>query len=294
MRQLTLLLTLFCLPLTAQRQHIVLIAGDQEYRSEESIPALAKILAKRGFECTVLYSTNRQTGEIDPSTIDNIPGLDVLREADLMVMFLRWLELPDEQMMQILDYTNAGKPIVALRTSTHPFHYVKHPDSPYAKYDYASKDPAGGYGRMVIGETWVRHWGKHQTGSHARRGCAGDGKSSDPARRQGCIRRIGCLRDHHAFRRQPADPDGPGALGHGAVIRAESGEEADADCVGQDIQRRARFRHDDGARQRFQVRRLPAHDGKCLLLGAGDGKQDIANSRCGSGGRVRSQPGGGQ
>ena len=151
---------LLALPVTAQR--IVLIAGDQEYRSEESIPALAQILAKRGFHCTVLYSTNRATGAIDPATIDNIPGLDALRRADLLVMFMRWLELPDDQMKEIVDYANSHRPIVALRTSTHPFHYVKHLDSPYAKYDYASKDPQGGFGRLVIGETWVRHWGRHQ------------------------------------------------------------------------------------------------------------------------------------
>jgi type 1 glutamine amidotransferase len=173
-----LLSLLLCIPAWAQRKHIVLIAGDQEYRSEESIPALAQILAKRGFQCTVLYSTNRSTGEIDPSTIDNIPGLEALRRADLMVMFMRWLELPDEQTREIIDYTNAGKPIVALRTSTHPFHYVKHLDSPFAKYDYASKDPAGGYGRMVIGETWVRHWGRHQ--QEATRGVPADGMESHP------------------------------------------------------------------------------------------------------------------
>src|SRR5260370_23907417 len=98
------------------------------------MPALAKILAKRGFQCTVLYSTNRQTGEIDPAASDNIPGLEALRHADLMVMFMRWLELPDDQMKEILDYTNAGTPVVALRTSTHPFHHLKHLDSPYAKY----------------------------------------------------------------------------------------------------------------------------------------------------------------
>ncbi|HMC61796.1 MAG TPA: hypothetical protein VKJ01_21565, partial [Candidatus Solibacter sp.] len=65
---------------TGRGKHIVLIAGDQEYRSEESIPALARILASRhGFHCTVLFSTNRQTGQIDPGTLDNIPGLDALR-----------------------------------------------------------------------------------------------------------------------------------------------------------------------------------------------------------------------
>jgi hypothetical protein len=144
-------------------KHIVLIAGDQEYRSEESVPALARILATRhGFHCTVLFSTNRQTGQIDPDTVDNIPGLEALRKADLMVLFARWLELPDEQMKEIIDYTNSGRPIVALRTSTHPFNYQKHPESPYAKFSYKSKEFAGGYGRQVVGETWIAHYGEHQ------------------------------------------------------------------------------------------------------------------------------------
>src|SRR6202162_5729942 len=91
-------------------KNIVLIAGDQEYRSEESIPALAKILETRhGFHCTVLYSINRETGEIDPSTMDNIPGLEALRKADLMILFTRYLELPDDQMKEIMEYTKDRK-----------------------------------------------------------------------------------------------------------------------------------------------------------------------------------------
>jgi type 1 glutamine amidotransferase len=144
-------------------KHIVLIAGDQEYRSEESIPQLARILAAHhGFKCTVLFPINRKTGEIDPSVTDNIPGLEALDKAELAVLFLRFLELPDEQMKHIIDYTNSGKPIVALRTSTHPFNYEKHKDSPYARYSWRSKSPEGGYGRLVLGETWVNHWGAHQ------------------------------------------------------------------------------------------------------------------------------------
>lgn len=140
---------------------IVLIAGDQEYRSEESIPALAKILETRhGFRCTVLYSTNRKTGAVDPSTMDNVPGLEALRQADLMVLFTRYLELPDEQMKEIIDYTNSGRPIVGLRTATHAFNYVRNPASRYAKYGAQSKD--GGYGRQVLGETWIAHYGAHQ------------------------------------------------------------------------------------------------------------------------------------
>jgi type 1 glutamine amidotransferase len=157
------LLTITCLSSEppGNGKHIVLIAGDQEYRSEESMPALAQILSTRhGFRCTVLYSTNRQTGKIDPSTMDNIPGLEALRTADLMILFARYLELPDDQMKEIIDYTNSGRPIIGLRTSTHAFNYQKHLDSPYAKYSSRSKD--GGYGRQVLGENWIAHYGEHQ------------------------------------------------------------------------------------------------------------------------------------
>ena len=148
-------------------KQIVFVVGDQEYRSEESMPALAKTLARRqGFRCTVLLPINPQTGEIDPSLTDNIPGLGALRSADLMVLFLRFQELPDEQMKEIIDYTNSGRPIVALRTATHAFYYRKHPDSPYAKYSFRSKDPVGGYGRLVLGETWINHYGAHEKESH--------------------------------------------------------------------------------------------------------------------------------
>ncbi|MCS7305529.1 MAG: ThuA domain-containing protein [Thermoguttaceae bacterium] len=147
-----------------QGKHIVFVTGDEEYRSEESMPQLAKILAKHhGFRCTVLFSINPKTGEIDPTTVDNIPGLEALRTADLMVMFLRFRELPDEQMKEIIDYTNSGRPILALRTSTHPFFYRKNRQSPYAKWSWDNRDPnfLGGYGRQVLGETWISHYGVH-------------------------------------------------------------------------------------------------------------------------------------
>ncbi len=144
-------------------KHIVFLVGDEEYRSEDSMPQLAKILAvHHGFKCTVLFAINKETGEIDPQTLDNIPGLEALQKADLMVMFLRFRELPDDQMKHIIDYTNSGKPIVGLRTSTHAFNYVKHKDSPYAKYSFRSRELDGGYGRQVFGETWINHYGQHQ------------------------------------------------------------------------------------------------------------------------------------
>jgi hypothetical protein len=143
-------------------KHIVFLSGDEEYRSEEGLPMLAKILAIRhGFNCTVLFPINPADGTIDPVTLTNIPGMEALDSADLCVMALRFRELPDQQMKYFVDYLNRGKPIIALRTSTHAFAYDHHKDSPYAKYDWRNKDWPGGFGQQVLGETWVDHHGAH-------------------------------------------------------------------------------------------------------------------------------------
>src|SRR6476660_1908457 len=96
-------------------KHIVFITGDEEYRSEEGLPMLAKILAVRhGFKCTVLFSLNPNDGTIDPNNQNNIPGIEALDTADLCVMLWRFRQLPDEKMKHFVEYLNAGKPIIAL------------------------------------------------------------------------------------------------------------------------------------------------------------------------------------
>src|SRR5438128_7427654 len=86
-------------------KHVVLISGDEEYRSEETLPQLAKILANHhGFKCTVLFAIDPKDGTINPNRRDNVPGLEALDTADLMVVFTRFRELPDDQMKHIVDY----------------------------------------------------------------------------------------------------------------------------------------------------------------------------------------------
>ncbi|MDA0349172.1 MAG: hypothetical protein O3C43_17850 [Verrucomicrobia bacterium] len=138
-------------------KHIVFIAGEREYRSEESLPTLAKILAKHhGFKCTVLF-TLADDGTIEPQG-PNLKGLEILQDADLLFMFMRFLNLPDVEMEHFDRYVQSGKPIIALRTSTHAFRI---PDGPWRKYDYAyeGKEYLNGFGRQVLGETWVAHNG---------------------------------------------------------------------------------------------------------------------------------------
>ncbi len=143
-------------------KHIVFLSGDEEYRSEEALPMLAKILAVRhGFKCTVLFSINPSDSTIDPVVQTNTPGMEALDSADLCVMALRFRELPDGQMKHFVDYLRTGKPIIALRTSTHAFAYARNTQSQYAKYDWQSKEWPGGFGQQVLGETWVSHHGNH-------------------------------------------------------------------------------------------------------------------------------------
>jgi hypothetical protein len=145
-------------------QHIVLISGDEEYRSEETLPMLAKILSEHhGFRTTVLFAIDPETGEIDPDEQTNIPGMENLTTADLVVLFTRFRELPDEQMAYFDAYLQSGGPFVALRTATHAFNYTRNPESPFAKYSYGSEVPGweGGFGRQILGETWIDHHGRH-------------------------------------------------------------------------------------------------------------------------------------
>jgi hypothetical protein len=140
-------------------KHIVLLAGDHEYRSEETLPALARILARRyGFTCSVLFTLDPKTGFIDPGS-SHIQGLDLLRTADLMVVFLRFQDFPDAEMKHVVDYLGRGGPVVGLRTATHAFQ-IKRPDAPFLKYHWQNKDDyVGGFGRQILGETWVSHYG---------------------------------------------------------------------------------------------------------------------------------------
>lgn len=162
-------------------KHIVLLAGDEEYRSEEALPQLAKILSIRhGFRCTVLFSIG-EDGTIDPNMQRNQPGLEALESADLCIMMLRFRQWPDDQMVHFVRYFLAGKPIIALRTSTHAFAYDSGSSSPYARYGWQSKDWPGGFGRQVLGETWVSHWGDH--GTQVTRGEIEPGKGRHPVLR---------------------------------------------------------------------------------------------------------------
>jgi hypothetical protein len=146
-------------------KHIVFMAGDHEYRSEESLPAIARILAKhQGFKCTVLFNLDKETGEIVPGN-SNMPDMEALDSADLVVVFLRFQAFPEAQMKHFDDYLKRGGPVVGLRTATHAFRMGA--DDPFPKYsfNYKGKDYELGFGHQVLGQTWVGHYGTNHVQS---------------------------------------------------------------------------------------------------------------------------------
>src|SRR5262245_16487128 len=163
-------------------KRIVLISGDEEYRSEEALPQLGKILAKHhGFDCRVLFAIDPKTGKIAPTNRQNIPGIDSIKDADLVIVFTRWRDLPDADLQVIDEYLKAGKPVIGIRTATHA---IK-PDAKDSKFAYLSdtyqgdkKEWAGGFGRVVLGEHWISHHGKHKQESTRAR--TAPGAAEDP------------------------------------------------------------------------------------------------------------------
>jgi type 1 glutamine amidotransferase len=146
-------------------KHIVLVSGDEEYRSEEALPQLAKILSQHhGFKCTVVFAIDPKTGEINPNVNNNIPGLEALDNADLMIIATRFRNLPDDQMKHVVDFVEAGKPVIGMRTATHAFSIS---GGAYKDYKWHGESK-GGFGKQVLGETWVAHHGGH--GSESTRG----------------------------------------------------------------------------------------------------------------------------
>ena len=133
-------------------KNVVLIAGDEEYRTEESCPMLAKILSQRfGFNYTVIFSMSGKY--IDPNNQRNLPGLvNAVKQADLMIIGTRFRQLEDREYDALAEFLNAGKPVIGFRTATHAF------TGGGATGEFKWRQ----FGPSILGEGWVSHHGRHK------------------------------------------------------------------------------------------------------------------------------------
>ncbi|MGC6457443.1 MAG: PVC-type heme-binding CxxCH protein [Akkermansiaceae bacterium] len=142
-------------------KHVVLISGDEEYRSEESMPMMAQLLNKHGFNCSVLFSMDKDNKFVNPDNVGSLSNIQSLDSADLIILDTRMRKWNDAAMAKFSAAWQRGVPITALRTATHPFAHGA--DSKWHKwaFNYEGTDWPGGFGKQVLGETWISHWGAH-------------------------------------------------------------------------------------------------------------------------------------
>ena len=119
------------------------------------MPMLAKLAERElGARTQVLYAVD-SAGYVNPNVNDNIPGLEILDSADMMVAFLRWRALPADQAKYITDFAESGKPMVGFRTSTHTFKYPEGDPLERLNNDWPT---------AVWGQQWIVHHGHFDDG----------------------------------------------------------------------------------------------------------------------------------
>jgi nicotinamidase-related amidase/type 1 glutamine amidotransferase len=97
------------------RPKVVVAIAESEYETDKTLPLLAKRIFedKLGLETTILQGSAKD---------HVIPGLaKALPKADLTVLSMRRVALPKKDLQAVKDYLQAGKPLIAIRTSSHAF-----------------------------------------------------------------------------------------------------------------------------------------------------------------------------
>ncbi|MCC5936246.1 MAG: BNR-4 repeat-containing protein [Lunatimonas sp.] len=93
-----------------------LISEDpNNYEATWTIPAFAKQLEdNRGYRTQVLLGNG-------PRESYELPNTEIIPDADLLVVFIRRVGLPEAQLEMIKNHLKAGKPILGIRTANHAF-----------------------------------------------------------------------------------------------------------------------------------------------------------------------------
>lgn len=125
------------------RPHVVFIIGEREYETKTTLPEFAHSeLEYRGIRSTFVHAKSD-----DPN---NFPGIEAIKEADLILISVRRRTPPKEQLDLIRRHLEAGKPLVGIRTASHAFD-AKLPDAKHASWATFDRD--------ILGAHYQNHYG---------------------------------------------------------------------------------------------------------------------------------------
>lgn len=124
--------------------HVAIVVGTHHYSPHRTLPHFAKELDRLGFRTTLVMGV----GDPETKTENVLPGIKVLDDADAVVLYARFLNLPEAEWQPVERYIKSGKPIVGLRTANHAFKFQA--DDP--RFEWNSN-----FGRRVFGTPYIAH-----------------------------------------------------------------------------------------------------------------------------------------
>jgi nicotinamidase-related amidase/type 1 glutamine amidotransferase len=126
-----------------RRPHLVVLTAENEYQTEKTLPAFALAKLGKDFRVTFVFA--------DAKDKNNLPGLEVLDDADLLLLSVRRRVLPKAQMEAVRRFVAAGKPLVGIRTASHAFALARGEKLPDGAADWP------GFDREVLGCNYALH-----------------------------------------------------------------------------------------------------------------------------------------
>jgi nicotinamidase-related amidase/type 1 glutamine amidotransferase len=127
-----------------KRPHVVIVMAEDEYRTNETLPPFALAQLGKQFKLSYVHANEKERFDL--------PGIEILNEADVAIFSIRRRVLPKGQMEIIRKYVAAGKPLIGIRTSSHAFS-LRGQKAPEGHESWDSFDPD------VIGGHYTGHHG---------------------------------------------------------------------------------------------------------------------------------------
>lgn len=131
-----------------KRPHLALVIAEDEYKTEETLPPFAQHTLGKNFRVTILHGSETERNDI--------PNLELIDDADVLLISVRRRPLPPEQMAHIRKFEASGKPMIGVRTASHAFH-IRNKPAPEGLADWPTLDAD------VWGGNYSNHYGNGPT-----------------------------------------------------------------------------------------------------------------------------------
>jgi hypothetical protein len=94
-----------------RRPRLTILMAEEEYKAAETLPALAARHLGKDFQVSLVFGSSTDRNDL--------PGLDAIQAADLVLLSMHRRALSTEQMGLLKNFLKAGKPLVGIRTASH-------------------------------------------------------------------------------------------------------------------------------------------------------------------------------